>query len=147
MPERWSSEDEKGLLGANWLESLHTVDLMYSRAWAEIIDCPIEVARHEATLKFRLPKLKPIYVTSFKLVFTLLLLGLLVRIVGWRSLIDALGATQGSWLAANYAAALMTFGLMAFTLRWLLLKVGLRSPSPCAAGELHGQLLQSPPTR
>jgi uncharacterized membrane protein YbhN (UPF0104 family) len=77
-------------------------------------------------VKRLLPKLEPIHVTGLKLAFTLLLLGLLIRIVGWRSLIEALRVTRGSWLAANYAFSLMTFSLIALTLHWTLVKLGVR---------------------
>ena len=66
--------------------------------------------------------------TAVKLVFTALLLGSLVGLVGWRELVEGLSAASGPWIAAMYGVVLITFVVMATCLHLLLTKTGVAVP-------------------
>ncbi len=71
-----------------------------------------------------MPRLAREYATALKLAFTAVLLGFLVHFVGWRDLLAGLSAAHWPWLLAMYGVVLVTFAVMAASLRLLLTKSG-----------------------
>lgn len=66
------------------------------------------------------------YSGALQIAFTAVLLGLLVRAVGWRNLLEGLSAVRWPWLLANYAAVTLTFLAMGVCLRLVLVKLGVK---------------------
>ena len=64
--------------------------------------------------------------TLFQLAVTGLLLALLVHLVGWQALVDALASANLPWLIAMWGVALVAFAVMALNLFLLLNKLGLQ---------------------
>jgi uncharacterized membrane protein YbhN (UPF0104 family) len=71
-----------------------------------------------------MPKIANAHSTALKFVLTAVVLGLLVRVVGWRDLLDRLAAARWPWLEAMYGVALVNFVVIAACLRVLLTKAG-----------------------
>ena len=61
---------------------------------------------------------------ALQVAFTAVLLGLLIRVVGWRNLLEGLSAVHWPWLLANYAVVTITFLAMGVCLRLVLVKLG-----------------------